>query len=86
MNFYIKNLGCKFNSFESNRIKELLLKNGFLASSSDDLKIGIWNINSTNSNFLMGHTDNIRQLLYLYFVVLGKTYYFYLYFLPLNKK
>ena len=44
---------------------ELNKNKNFLASSSDDLKIGIWNINSTNSNFLMGHTDNIRQLLWL---------------------
>ena len=41
-------------------------KKNFLASSSDDLKIGIWSMNSNSLvNFLMGHTDNVRQLLWL---------------------
>ena len=45
---------------------ELNKNKNFLASSSDDLKIGIWNILNNNLiNFLMGHTDNIRQLLWL---------------------
>ena len=50
MNFHIKNLGCKYNSFESNKIKELLLKNGFIASSADD------------ANFIIINTCSVTQV------------------------
>ena len=50
MNFYIKNLGCKYNSFESNKIKELLIKNGFIASSADD------------ANFIIINTCSVTQV------------------------
>ena len=50
MNFFIKNLGCKYNSFESNKIKELLLDNGFIASSPDD------------ANFIIINTCSVTQV------------------------
>lgn len=39
-----------------------------MASSSDDFKIGIWDLNKEErnaGNFLLGHTDNVRSLLWL---------------------
>ena len=42
-----------------------------LASSSDDFRIGLWDIDNINENiftnqnkFLLGHTDNVRQLVW----------------------
>lgn len=40
-------------------------RNGILASSSDDMRIGIWDIPKNKSNFLTGHTNNVRQLVWL---------------------
>lgn len=41
-------------------------RNGILASSSDDFKIGIWDIAKNNKvSFLNGHTNNVRQLVWL---------------------
>lgn len=40
-------------------------KNNTLASTSDDNKIGIWNLPSLNGNFLTGHTDKTRQVIWL---------------------
>ncbi len=41
-------------------------KNWILASSSDDFKIGIWDLAKNNKvNFLSGHTNNVRQLVWL---------------------
>jgi WD40 repeat protein len=40
------------------------LKN-IMASSSDDFKIGIWDLGKNSNFFLSGHTNNSRQLLWL---------------------
>ena len=50
MNFFIKNLGCKYNSYESNKISELLTKNGYVASSEDD------------ANFIIINTCSVTQV------------------------
>ena len=42
-------------------------KENILASSSDDFKVGIWNINDAEpkAKYLLGHTSNVRQLIWL---------------------
>jgi WD40 repeat protein len=40
-------------------------KKDFFATSSDDFKIGIWDLNkSQKANFLCGHTNKVRQILW----------------------
>ena len=36
-----------------------------LSSSSDDFKIGIWDIKTSKGKFLIGHTNNVRQMVWL---------------------
>lgn len=40
-------------------------KSNILASSSDDFKIGIWDIKTSKGKFLIGHTNNVRQILWM---------------------
>ena len=42
-------------------------KNKILASSSDDFKIGIWNLDNKDikGKFLLGHTNNVRQIIWI---------------------
>jgi WD40 repeat protein len=41
------------------------VRNNVFASSSDDSKIGIWDLNkSQKANFLNGHTNKVRQILW----------------------
>ena len=41
MKFYIYNLGCKVNSYESNIMKENLEANGYVQGNEDDSDIYI---------------------------------------------
>lgn len=53
MKFYIFNLGCKVNSYESNIMQEDLIKNGFILGSKDDSDIFIVNtctVTNTSDN------------------------------------
>lgn len=53
MKFYIYNLGCKVNSYESNIMKENLEKNGFIEGSEDNSDIYIINtctVTNTSDN------------------------------------
>ena len=42
-------------------------KENILASSSDDFKVGIWNVNEPEpkAKYLLGHTSNVRQLIWI---------------------
>ena len=42
-------------------------KKNILASSSDDFKIGIWNLDQKEikGKFLLGHTNNVRQIIWI---------------------
>ena len=42
-------------------------KENILASSSDDFKVGIWNVSESEpkAKYLLGHTSNVRQLVWI---------------------
>ena len=53
MKFYIYNLGCKVNSYESNIMKENLEKNGFIEGNEENSDIYIINtctVTNTSDN------------------------------------
>ncbi len=53
MKFYIYTLGCKVNTYESNVINDILIKNGFIASNENDADIYIINtctVTNTSDN------------------------------------
>ena len=63
MKFYIYNLGCKVNSYESNIMKEDLERNGFISGSEDNSDIYIVNtctVTNTSDNKSM---KTIRKIL-----------------------
>jgi len=50
MKFYIYNLGCKVNSYESNVMKDCLINNGFCYSEVSDASIIIINSCTVTNN------------------------------------
>src|SRR5574344_1412717 len=50
MKFYIYTLGCKVNTYESNVMEELLIKNGYVKGTIDDTDIYIVNTCSVTNN------------------------------------
>ena len=74
MKFYIYNLGCKVNSYESNVMKDNLINNGFLYSNIDDADIVIVNscsVTNTADNKTMKLIRHIRNNYDVILVVVG---------------
>ena len=65
MKFYIYNLGCKVNTYESNIMKENLESNGFIAGSDTDSDIYIINtctVTNTSDNKSMKLIRRVKRL------------------------
>ena len=65
MKFYIYNLGCKVNTYESNIMKENLESNGFIAGSDTDSDIYIINtctVTNTSDNKSMKMIRRVKRL------------------------
>jgi len=74
MKFYIYNLGCKVNSYESNVMKDNLINNGFILSSLDDADIVIINsccVTNTASNKTMKLIRHVYNNYSVILVVVG---------------
>ncbi len=74
MKFYIYNLGCKVNSYESNVMKDNLINNGFVYSDVDDADIVIINsctVTNTADNKTMKLIRHVRNNYDVILVVVG---------------
>ena len=74
MKFYMYNLGCKVNSYESNVMKDNLINNGFILSSIDDADIVIINsctVTNTADNKTMKLIRHVRNNYDVILVVVG---------------
>ena len=74
MKFYIYNLGCKVNSYESNVMKDNLINNGFVLSSLDDADIVVINsccVTNTASNKTMKLIRHVYNNYSVILVVVG---------------
>lgn len=74
MNFYIYNLGCKVNSYESNVMKDNLINNGFKYSSVEEADVVIVNscsVTNTADNKTMKLIRHIRNNYDVILVVVG---------------
>ena len=74
MKFYIYNLGCKVNSYESNVMKDNLINNGFIYSDINDADIVIINsccVTNTASNKTMKLIRHVRNNYDVILVVVG---------------
>ena len=74
MKFYIYNLGCKVNSYESNVMKDNLINNGFVYSSVDDADIIIINsctVTNSADNKTMKLIRHVRNNFDVILVVVG---------------
>jgi len=74
MKFYIYNLGCKVNSYESNVMKDNLINNGFILSSLDDADVVIINsccVTNTASNKTMKLIRHVYNNYSVILVVVG---------------
>lgn len=61
MKFYICNLGCKVNTYESNVMSEILINNGYIEASSDDAELIIINTCSVTDVALKKSLKMIRK-------------------------
>lgn len=74
MKFYIYNLGCKVNSYESNVMRDNLVNNGFLLSDVDDADIVIINsccVTNSADNKTMKLIRHVRNNYDVLLVVVG---------------
>ena len=74
MKFYIYNLGCKVNAYESNVMKDNLINNGFIYSDIDEADIVIVNsctVTNTADNKTMKLIRHIRNNYDVILVVVG---------------
>ena len=61
MKFYICNLGCKVNTYESNVMNEILINNGYIEASSEDADLIIVNTCSVTDVALKKSLKMIRK-------------------------
>ena len=74
MKFYIYNLGCKVNSYESNVMKDNLINNGFVYSSIEEADIVIINsctVTNSADNKTMKLIRHVRNNFDVILVVVG---------------
>jgi threonylcarbamoyladenosine tRNA methylthiotransferase MtaB len=74
MKFYIYNLGCKVNFYESNVMRDNLINSGFISSSMDDADIVIINsccVTNTADNKTMKLIRHVRNNYNVILVVVG---------------
>ena len=74
MKFYIYNLGCKVNSYESNVMKDNLINNGFVNSSIDEADIVVINsccVTNSADNKTMKLIRHVRNNYDVILVVVG---------------
>ena len=74
MKYFIYNLGCKVNSYESNVMSDNLINNGFISSSIDDADVVIINsccVTNTADNKTMKLIRHVRNSYDVVLVVVG---------------